>query len=177
MRTSAELEALWQALPAAPRDRGTVRRIVLRKGGGVHECPERGTLEVERGLVGDRWFDGADPNPDTQVTLMNVHAAELVAHDTQPVHAPGDNLLVELDLSEAALPAGARLQVGTALLEVTAEPHLGCGLFRDRFGADALKWVNTPAHRPRRLRGVNCRVVLDGDVSVGDAITVEPPAS
>ena len=76
-------------------------------------------------------------------------------------------------LSEAALPVGARVRVGKALVEVTAEPHLGCAKFRERFGAGALRWVNLAAHRALRLRGVNTRIVEGGVVRVGDVVRVE----
>jgi MOSC domain-containing protein YiiM len=88
------------------------------------------------------------------------------------VEAAGDNFLVDLDLSEAALPVGARLRVGGAVLEVSAEPHTGCKKFRERFGGEALRWVNHRDNRALRLRGVNCRVVADGEVAVGDAVEV-----
>ena len=169
MRSYDELERLWAAAGPAPADAGRVRLVVRRTAPAVHEVLERGELCVERGLVGDRWIDA--PDPLNQVTLMNARAAELVA-DGKPLHLPGDNLQVDLDLSEANLPAGARLRVGEAELEVTPEPHLGCGLFAERFGADALRWVNLPAQRPKRLRGVNCRVVTGGVVAVGDRVEV-----
>ena len=85
----------------------------------------------------------------------------------------GDNFLVTLDLSEAALPVGTRVRLGTALLEITPDPHTGCRKFNARFGVEALQWINFRAHRARRLRGVNCRVLADGFVSVGDAVVVE----
>jgi MOSC domain-containing protein YiiM len=170
MRSYEDLEALWHGSPPAPRDRGAVRLIVLRKGGGVHETPARAELSPERGLHGDSWADDPERELDCQITLMNARAAELVAADTQPLHMPGDNFLVELELAEEALPAGTRLRLGTALLEVTAEPHLGCKKFSARFGADALRWVNHKDNRPRRLRGVNCRVLEGGVVAVGDLI-------
>jgi hypothetical protein len=40
-----------------------------------------------------------------------------------------------------------------------------------RFGKDAMRFVNSPAGRDLRLRGVNTRVVVPGAVRVGDAIT------
>ena len=50
---------------------------------------------------------------------MNVRVAELIAGDGVPLDAPGDNFLVDLDLSEEALPVGAHLRLGSALLEVS----------------------------------------------------------
>jgi len=144
---------------------------VLRKGDGVHETPPRAEVSVEQGLVGDRWARGNTPEPDGQVTVMNLRAAELVS-DGKPLDLPGDNLLVDLDLSESALPVGSRLQIGTAVLEVTPLPHTGCQKFSARFGQEALRWVNWKVHRDRHLRGINCRVVESGVVSVGDACRV-----
>jgi len=170
MRSFDELERLWREAPAPPRGQGTVRLICLRKGGGVHECPPRVALSVERGVEGDRWWQGPKRDPAVQVTLMSVRVAELVAADHGRLEVAGDNFLVDFDLREPALPAGTRLRLGSAALEVSAVPHTGCKKFRERFGMDALVWVN---HDPaQRLRGVNCRVVAAGEVAVGDAIEV-----
>jgi MOSC domain-containing protein YiiM len=170
MLTFDELERRWAAMPPAPRNRGMLRHLVRRLGDGAHDEPAAVTLSVEHGLVGDRWSAGATPDPDSQVTVMSRAVAALIGEGVQPLHLPGDNLLVELDLGEDALPAGSRLRVGDALLEVTAKPHLGCEKFAARFGRDALRWVNATAHRARRLRGVNCRVVSGGTVAVGDVV-------
>jgi MOSC domain-containing protein YiiM len=174
MRTCDELERLWQALPDAPRDRGEVHLLVRRPERRVHEVLEEVELSVEGGVIGDRWARG-EADRRCQVTLMNVRVAELVTHDDQPLHMPGDNLLVDLDLSAEALPIGARLRVGTALLEVTPEPHTGCALFAERFGADALRWTNGRTHGDRRLRGINCEVIESGRVAIGDRIERLPP--
>ena len=168
--TIAELEAAWAAAEAAPRSNGAVRLICVRKGDGVHETPERVEVTVDGGVEGDRWATGERPDTDAQITLMNVRVAELIAGVGVPLDAPGDNFLVDLDLSEEALPVGARLRLGSALLEVSPAPHTGCKKFRERFGLDALTWVND--HRDLRLRGVNCRVVEAGAVAVGDAAVV-----
>jgi MOSC domain-containing protein YiiM len=101
---------------------------------------------------------------------MNIRVVDLIRLDGVALEASGDNLLVDLDLSETALPVGTRLRIGTAVLEVSAEPHTGCKKFRERFGLDALKWVND--HRDRRLRGMNCRVLEAGTVAVGDSAAV-----
>ena len=180
MRTIDQLEATWVARTPAPRDGGTVRLICLRKGGGVHETPESAEVTARDGIRGDRWTDrgpGRDPDGATAVTLINATVAELVAADVQPLHAAGDNLVVDLDIGVEALPAGSRLSIGTALLRVSEEPHTGCSTFRDKFGLDALRWVSTPDGRADRLRGVNCSVVQPGTVRVGDVIDVERAAA
>ena len=141
---------------------------------------EEAELDLELGLVGDMWHrrgskrtaDGG-PNPLAQVTLMSARAVDVVAGGDRSRWAlAGDQLYVDLDLSEAALPAGSRLAVGTAVLELTAEPHTGCAKFRARFGGDAVKFVNGGAHRHLRLRGANARVVEPGVVRRGDAVRV-----
>jgi MOSC domain-containing protein YiiM len=135
--------------------------------------PERVKVSAAGGVEGDRWSRD-EGDPEVQVTMMMTRVAELLsARAGLPLHLAGDNLLVDLDLHASSLPAGARLRVGTAVLEVTAEPHLGCKKFRERFGAEALRWVNDKAHRERRLRGVNCRVVVDGEIALGDSIEAD----
>jgi MOSC domain-containing protein YiiM len=172
MRTFDELESMWTAATPPPRDRGSVRLICLRVAPSVHETPEEAELSVKDGLVGDRWSvtRERDPNRESQVTVMNATAAELVAAGTQPLHEAGDNILVDLDIGFDNLPVGSRIRLGEAVLEITATPHAGCSKFSERFGQDALRWVNWRHWRERRLRGVNTRVVQGGTVRVGDAV-------
>ncbi len=170
MRSFEELERLWKESPPASPTAGKVRLICLRKSDGAHECPVSATLSTEHGVVGDRWSDKPDRNPQAQVTLMSLRVAELVAADHAPLDAPGDNFLVELDLSQATLPVGTRLRLGGAVIEVSEKPHTGCKKFKDRFGMDAMRWVND--NKPSRLRGVNCRVLEGGEVALGDTIEV-----
>jgi MOSC domain len=164
--TLAALEAAWAVAEPAPRSSGTVRGICVRVDEGVHETPERAEVTVEDGLAGDRWATGKR-DLDAQITLMNVRVAELIGG---PLDLAGDNFQVDLDLSEEALPVGTRLRLGDALLEVSPAPHTGCKKFKERFGLDALQWVND--NRDRRLRGMNCRVVEAGAVAVGDPVVV-----
>jgi MOSC domain-containing protein YiiM len=82
----------------------------------------------------------------------------------------GDNLIVDMDLSEANLPAGQKLAVGEALIEVTDHPHTGCGKFTRRFGQDAVRFINAEERRPLRLRGLYARILKAGAVRVGDAV-------
>ncbi|MCA9655630.1 MAG: MOSC domain-containing protein [Myxococcales bacterium] len=176
MRSFDELEAGWRASEPPSTSRGTVQLLVARRGKGEHQVLPRAEITVEGGLGGDRWVEGSRPSRRRQITLMNVRAAELVA-DGQPLHMPGDNVLVDLDLSTAVAPPGTRLRLGGVRLEVTDAPHTGCAKFEARFGAEAMRWVNHKGHAERRLRGIHCRVLEGGTVTVGDPVTVEPPAA
>lgn len=172
MKTYEELEELRRRAPASPGGRGRVRLICLRRGAGRHQSVERVDLTLDAGVVGDRWRMADDPERDYQVTMIDARVSEWIAHGhTGPIEA-GDNFHVDLDLSERALCIGAQIRLGTACLEVTAEPHLGCKIFRKRFGTGALRWVNHAELRAERLRGVNLRVISPGTVCVGDAIEV-----
>jgi MOSC domain-containing protein YiiM len=166
MATAQDFEARLSAVEPSPRGSGTVRGICVRVEEGVHQTPERVEVTVEDGVAGDRWATGRR-DLDAQVTLMNVRVAELIGG---PLDRGGDNFQVDLDLSEEALPIGTRLQIGSVLLEVSPAPHTGCKKFRERFGLDALTWVND--NRDRRLRGMNCRVLEAGAVAVGDSVEV-----
>jgi MOSC domain-containing protein YiiM len=165
----AGLEALREALPA----QGTVELVVRRPAENEREVLEEGQLDVVEGLVGDRWSRSGAP-PDTQLTLINARLLALIAPDREDWPLAGDQICVDFDLSEVNVPAGTRLAVGEAEIEVTAEPHTGCAKFSARYGSDALKFINSPEGRALHLRGINARVVSSGTVRPGDAIRKLP---
>ncbi len=161
----------------APAAEGVVALVVARPSEGRRELLEQGRLEPGGGLLGDGWAErpsssSADggPNPEAEVTVMGSRAIALIAADGGAARwaEAGDQLFVDLDLSESNLPAGTRIQVGEAVLEVSSHPHLGCGKFARRFGVEALKLVNSAEGRELRLRGLNARVIDAGDVRPGD---------
>lgn len=171
--TTAELEAGLQEVRLAPGDGGVVKLIVRRPRTGERELLEDGELDLTEGLVGDRWSrrdDGRTPNPDTQLTLMNARATALVAQARDRWPLAGDQLYVDLDISEENLPVGTRLALGSAVIEIAPPPHTGCKKFVERFGMDAMLFVNSDVGRALRLRGVNTRVVVPGTVRVGDVV-------
>lgn len=131
-------------------------------------------LDVERGLVLDLWARRLNPNPRAQVTVMNARAAQLVARERSRWALAGDQLYVDFDLSPANLPPGTLLAIGTAVLEVSDQPHLGCLKFTARFGAAARALVNAPEGLALNLRGINTRVVKSGKVRVGDKVRKLP---
>jgi MOSC domain-containing protein YiiM len=179
--STAELEAGLDDVRNSPSDGGTVMLIVRRPAVDEREVLAECTLDSKAGLAGDNWQirgssstpDGS-PHPDRQLTVMNSRAALLVARDPGRRMLAGDQLYVDLDISPANLPAGARLALGSAVIEVTESPHLGCAKFAARFGADAWRFVNSRAGRELRLRGLNARVVVSGNVAVGDPIRKLP---
>jgi hypothetical protein len=176
-----ELEILESALEdirGAPADTGTVELIVRRPEVEAREVLDAADLDEAEGLVGDCWrtrgsksMEDGSANPDCQITLMNARSAAAIAGPRERWPLAGDQLYVDFDLSGANLPPGTRLQLGDAVLEVSAEPHLGCGKFAKRFGVDALKFVNSAAGRELNLRGINTRVVRGGEVRTGAAIS------
>jgi MOSC domain-containing protein YiiM len=171
--TFDDLEARWTASP--PVTSGVVHALVLRTGDGRHSTPPQVEVSPEEGLHGDRWRGGATPDPESQVSLIEKRVLDLlVGGDPERLHVPGDNIVVDLELSEAALPTGSRLQIGSALLEVSEKLHAGCSKFRARLGDEALRWVNSPEGRQRRLRGLYARVIAAGTISVGDRATILP---
>ncbi len=182
-RPAAVLETLLDQILAAPSDTGRVEMIVRRPADGEREVVQNGQLSLEDGLVGDNWRtrrnakteDGA-ADPQAQVTLMNARATDAVASTRDRWALCGDQLYVDLDLSIDNLPTGTRLAVGDAVVEISVKPHTGCAKFSQRFGSEALRFVNVGIGRENRFRGVNTFVVQPGAVAVGDKIAKLDPA-
>lgn len=176
--TADELEAGLAEIARSPAAEGTVELIVRRPAEGEREVLIEGTLDLVEGLVGDMWLRrGSRRTPDgsanlnAQVTVMNARAVDLVAAgDRGRWQLAGDQLYVDFDITAANVPAGTRLALGTAVLEVTPEPHTGCAKFVARFGHAAHRFVNSKAHRHLRLRGLNARVAVPGTVRTGDTV-------
>ena len=175
--SSQELEAGLEHILRSPKDSGVVELIVRRPRVDEREVVAEAALDLELGLVGDTWnarpsrhTQYRSPLLDAQLTLMNSRVIALLAQNKDRWPLAGDQLYVDLDLSAENLPAGTRLQIGTAIVEVTAQPHTGCDKFTARFGKDAVIFVNGPAHRDLRMRGINTKIVQPGTVRVGDAV-------
>ena len=169
--TLAELEAGLDHIRASPREVGVLEMIVSRPRSEEREVLEVARLDADEGLVGDRWAAKLPRRMEQQITLMSSRVIALVAQDRARWPLAGDQLYVDLDLSADNLPAGTRLAVGSAVVEVSAKPHLGCGKFRARYGFDAVRFVNSPhTGVDLRLRGINARILSGGDVRVGDTI-------
>jgi MOSC domain-containing protein YiiM len=163
-----ELQAALDDIVASPDDGGRVKAIVARPATDERRTSESAHFSVEAGVAGDRWA-AAGGQADQQVSLVNSRLLHLLAGgDEERMAQAGDNLVVDLDLSDENLPPGQRLRVGDALLEMTAAPHTGCDKFAARFGRDATRFINAAARKNLHLRGRYARVIEAGTVRVGD---------
>lgn len=174
--TADELDAGVEWFLGSPDDLGTVEMIVRRPAVDEREVLAEAELVVGEGVVGDTYLarpssatgDGT-PHPEAQLNVMNSRAIDLVAAgDRERWALAGDQFFVDLDLSVENLPAGTRLTIGTAVIEVAAKPHNGCAKFASRYGQEAARWVNRDQHQ--RRRGLNAIVIEPGVVRAGDAI-------
>ncbi|MEI7547466.1 MAG: MOSC domain-containing protein [Actinomycetota bacterium] len=181
-RTTVELTAALPWITGVATDAGTVQLIVRRPAPDAREVLPTAQLDTHVGLVGDTWAarpsrltaDGG-PHPGMQVTLMNSRLVEFIAGERERWPLAGDQFYVDLDLGVDNLPAGALVQIGQAVLEISDAPHNGCAKFTQRFGLDAMHFVNSADGKHHRLRGVNARVVVGGPVTTGDTVTVLVP--
>ena len=164
---------LLDLVRASPKDAGALKLIVLRLPGEQRRTPEHTVLSLEQGVEGDRWNLKPEANPLSQVSVMNARFLEAIAGDAERMNLAGDNLIVDLDLHENNLPAGTRLRIGSAVIEVTDYPHTGCKKFHGRYGKEALVLVNSPEGRALRLRGLYARVIRRGEIHVGDSVCKE----
>ena len=177
-RTMAQLQEGLEHILASPSDNGTLEMIVVRPDSGSRETPDRCEISLAGGVHGDYWIrkthvhtDDGQSHPDVQICMMNARCIDAIAQSRDNWSPAGDNFFLDLDLSPENLPVGQRLGIGTAVIEITAEPHLGCGSFARRYGPDAVKFGNDEYGKSKRLRGVYARVVQDGRVSVGDTVS------
>lgn len=176
-----ELEAALGHLRGSPKDEGVLELIVRRPRVEEREVLQIGQLSPRDGLVGDTWAvrsstrtaDGS-AHPDMQLNIMNARAIALLAQHKERWPLAGDQLYIDLDLSDDNLPPGTRLAIGSAIIEVTAQPHTGCHKFKARFGVDAAKFVNSPVGKQLHLRGINARVVQPGEILVGNRVRKMP---
>lgn len=172
-----ELEAGLDHIRQSPKDEGEVMLIVRRPDTEERETLEQCQVDLTEGLMGDNWKvrgnphtpDGS-PKIDAQITIMNARAVALLAQSKDRWALAGDQFYVDMELSDENLPAGTRLAIGTAVLEVTPEPHTGCKKFAERYGTDATKFVNSKEGKRLHLRGINTKVVEAGEIRVGDVV-------
>ena len=168
--SAPQIEAQMDQLTQSPQDLGILEYIVLRLPDEQRATPQEAEVSPDGGLEGDRWARPNSPNLGAQISVMNSRFLRIIAGDDTRMPLAGDNLLVDLDLSEENLPAGTQLQIGSATFEVTEIPHTGCQKFERRYGKDALEFVNGEAYKSQRLRGLFIRTIQAGKIQVGDSI-------
>lgn len=173
----AELEAGLEQIRQSPSDRGVLKMIVQRPRIDERRMIDRGDLSLSEGLIGDSWkARGSKHTPDgsatlyAQITIMNARCIALLAGSEERWPLAGDQLYVDFDLSEENIPPGTQLAIGSAILQVSAEPHTGCKKFSARFGVEAMKFVNSPEGKRLHLRGINAKVIREGVIQVGDTV-------
>jgi len=177
--TKTELLAGLDAIRQSPQNEGTLDMIVRRPHTGEREVTDQAELDLAEGLVGDNWKargssgtqDGS-ADLDRQITIMNSRAIALIAQDRKRWPLAGDQLYIDMGLSADNLPIGAQIALGPVVLQISAAPHTGCKLFVERFGVDAVQFVNSPEGKRLRLRGVNARIIRPGVIRVGDVAKI-----
>ena len=161
----------------SPQNRGIVKAIVIRPSTNSRKELQSCGFSPEMGVQGDYWSrncwlkqqDGS-PHPNVQVAMMNVRVIDLLTQERSLWKLAGDQLYIDFDLSKGNVSAGQRLKIGTVVLEITGRSHTGCKKFSDRFGSDALKFVNSSEGNRLRLRGIYAKIVRSGLISVGNYI-------
>lgn len=172
-----ELEAGLDDIRQAPKDNGRLKMIVCRPDVEEREVLHESRLDLLEGLAGDNWkVRGSRHAPDgsanlyAQITVVNARAIALLAQREERWALAGDQLYIDFDLSEDNIPPGTQLAIGSAILEVSAQPHSGCKKFSDRFGVEAMKFVNSPEGKRLHLRGINTKIIQPGVIRVGDTV-------
>ena len=172
--TTEELEAALDHLLQTPKDEGVIELIVRRPEIDQREVLEEAVLDISVGLIGDNWKvrgskrtpDGS-AHPEMQINIMNSRVTALVAQERERWPLAGDQFYIDMDLSRENLPAGSRIAVGSAVLEVSPLPHTGCKKFVSRFGVEAMEFVNSELGKALCLRGINAKIIQGGTVKVG----------
>ena len=172
-----DLDTHLATVRSAPRDAARVELIVLRPAEDERAVVESAILDPREGIVGDDWrhrgnrhMPDGSADPEDQLTLTSTRVLAAIEPDRSRWPLAGDQLYLDLDLGVENLPPGTRLSIGEAIVVVSAKPHTGCAKFAARFGADARAWINAPAGRELRMRGINARIERGGTVRVGDSV-------
>ncbi len=172
-----QLESGLYLIKQSPIDNSLLEMIVIRPDVDERKIIQEGYLDVEKGLIGDNWItrgssktlDGGS-HPDMQLNIMNSRCIAHIAKSKERWQLAGDQLFIDLNLSDENLPTGTQLNIGEAIIEITAIPHNGCKKFTQRFGLDAVKFVNSVIGKKMHLRGVNAKIIRSGTIKTGDLV-------
>ena len=164
-------------IAAAPRDHGTIDRLCFRTGYGERDFVDHLDMTASGGIADERWgkapwlrrSDGT-ADPRIQVCILSRRVDHAVRVDANMID-PGDTIITDLDLTMANMPVGQILQIGDVKIRVSDVFNDACVKWRTRYGQAAFDWVNEPAHRPLRLRGILCEIIQDGRISRHDIIS------
>ena len=168
VRAGASPIALNPASPLArlmdgPVLPGLVRWIGLRPDRHAPmRAVEEAVIDTVEGVVGDRWH--GRPGGNRQVTLITAEGLDAIARFLGREAVPPEDVRRNLVVSGINLLAlkERRLQVGSAVLEVTGECH-PCTRMEVILGPGGYNAV-------RGQGGVTARVVEAGVVRVGDRV-------
>ncbi len=180
MIAHATRDALDHGLPhvlAAPKTDAAIHLFCTRPAYNRRVHPDRLGMSVAHGVADDfemssPWLkrDDGTPDPRIQVSILPLRVLDLVWRDRTAQAHPGDTIVADLDVTDANLPPGTLLRVGTATLRVSDLWNDGCAKWKVRYGAAAHEWVSAPEHERFRLRGILCSIVGDGTASLADRI-------
>ena len=175
--TRSECDAALPHILAAPKNDATIETLCFRPDYGQRTFPDRIQLSVARGIEGERWTkapwlklaDGSG-DPRIQVSILPKRIMDLCWRDRANTPHPGDTIVADIDVTENNMPVGTRLQIGTAVIEVSDKFNTACIKWKERYGEESLRWLNHRLYHPLRLRGILCSVVKDGEISTKDRI-------
>lgn len=174
-KTIDELNGELPHILKAPKDEGVIHKLCYRPGFRKRTFVDELSLSVADGVKGDRWKEfgwlklpDGSADPRIQVCVLQKRVLDCVWREGDSVDYPGDTMIVDMDMSEANLPTGTRLQVGSAIIEVSDVFNDACTKWSARYGKESREWINVPDNVPLRLRGILCRVVQDGSVKLSD---------
>ncbi|MCU1595424.1 MAG: hypothetical protein JWO12_2816 [Frankiales bacterium] len=157
---------------AVPTQRGRVEQV-SSSAGGVPKLPiDHADLDAH-GITVDAQADRRNHGrPWQAVCLWSVDAIEGLQAEGHPIGfgSAGENLTVS-GLDWTSVTPGVRLQVGSALLQVTSYA-IPCSK-NARWFSDGGFWRLSHERRPGRSR-VYALVLSAGSVSPGDAVVLEP---
>lgn len=179
MLSYADLTALEANIAASPKNNAPISQLCFRPTFGQRVFADHLELCPKRGVIGDRWAElgwlkRADGSPDPRVQIALINQRLLTAiwgGGTEPPH-PADTIATDLDISQDNLPAGRRLRIGTALIEISDVPNDGCVKWKARYGSDAYIWAREEKYLHLRRRGAFARVIEAGTIKLSDTVTL-----